>query len=151
MVKKGQADRHDTEVGIPHPTTQQSGRRKSPLTNTMPIARKSIFNRPQIAHKVYLEVHGLESGILACELGEETITLGRSPDCNVHLPLANVSRVHAQVAFRNDEYYLEDLDSTNGTYVNGIRIKKCLLRNNDQIDIGEARIHFIEEKTVGKP
>ena len=38
----------------------------------------------------------------------------------------------------------------NGTYVNGIRVLKCILRNNDQIDIGEAKIVFIEEKTRGK-
>lgn len=122
-----------------------------PLSNTMPIARKSIFARPPIAHRVFLEVHGLDSGIVAVELGQGMVYLGRSPDCAVHLPFTNVSRQHAQVLFRNDEYYLEDLDSTNGTYVNGVRIKKCLLRNNDQIEIGEARIHFVEEKTVGKP
>jgi hypothetical protein len=121
--KPHEPTRHDTEVGLPHPALRPGGVSSPALSNTMPIARKAVFARPQIAHRVYLEVHGVDTGIIAVELGHEPVTLGRSPDCSVQLPLPNVSRQHAQVVFRNDEYYLEDLDSTNGSYVNGIRVK----------------------------
>ncbi len=149
--KSDKADRHDTEVGIPHPLANRGGVRNHPLSNTMPISRKTIYSRPKVSNKVVLEIHGLEEGVKAIELGDQIVTIGRSPECEVHLPLANISRQHAQVVFRKDEYYLEDMDSTNGTYLNGVRVKKCVLRNNDQIEIGEARIHYLEEKTVGKP
>jgi pSer/pThr/pTyr-binding forkhead associated (FHA) protein len=61
-----------------------------------------------------------------------------------------ISRRHAQITFRNEEYHLEDLGSTNGTYVNGIKIVKCILRNNDQIDIGGVKMLFTEEKSLQK-
>jgi pSer/pThr/pTyr-binding forkhead associated (FHA) protein len=84
------------------------------------------------------------------ELGEEEVFIGRSPRCDIHLPLENVSRRHARVVFRNEEYHVEDLNSTNGVYVNGIRVEKCVLRNNDQIVIGGVKIFFYEEKTLRK-
>ena len=56
----------------------------------------------------------------------------------------NVSRKHALITFRRNEYWLEDLDITNGTYINGIKIAKCVLRNNDQIDIGGVKMYFNE-------
>jgi hypothetical protein len=78
------------------------------------------------------------------QLEERDIIIGRGPECDLPLSLDNVSREHARVYFRNDEYYIEDLGSTNGTYVNGIRIVKCALRKNDQIDIGGVKIFFNE-------
>lgn len=144
----------DTEVGMPHPRIQGRSARKGKapsLSNTMPIVRRTVFEGPNIASRVYLEVHGLPHGVEVVDLSEKPVNLGRSPECTIHLPLGNVSREHAQVVQRNDEYFLEDLGSTNGTYVNGVRVKKCLLRNNDQIEIGEARIHYVEERVVGRP
>ena len=138
MVDKADnQDKDDTEVSVSRKVVASAdGMSKTTapsisdaLSNTMPIARKTVVSRPLVSNRTYLEIHGLDQGIVAVELDKEPVFLGRSPDCAAHLPLANVSREHAKVVFRNDEYFVEDLDSTNGTYVNGIRIKKCLLRN----------------------
>jgi len=55
-----------------------------------------------------------------------------------------ISRKHALISFHNEEYYIKDLDSKNGTFLNGVRIAKCVLRNKDQIDIAGVKIIFNE-------
>jgi pSer/pThr/pTyr-binding forkhead associated (FHA) protein len=80
------------------------------------------------------------------ELGRGEITIGRDKECNIHLPLPNASRKHARLFAKGEEFLIEDLNSTNGTVVNGVRISRCVLRNNDQIRIGEARMQFIHQK-----
>lgn len=91
-----------------------------------------------------MEIVGRSEDNEVINLGEEEIIIGRGPDCRLRLPSKNVSRKHARVFFRNDEYYIEDMGSTNGTYVNGIRVVKCALRKNDLIYIGGVKILFNE-------
>jgi hypothetical protein len=78
-------------------------------------------------------------------LAEPAALIGRDPDCEIQLLDHTVSRRHARVVFQNEEFILEDLDSTNGTYVNGIRIVRCILRQNDAIHIGNVKMIFTEE------
>lgn len=82
------------------------------------------------------------------DLLQGEVLLGRSPECGVHLNLNSVSRKHARIFLRKEEYHIEDLHSTNGTYVNGIRVVKCILRNNDQIELGGVKILFKEERIL---
>ena len=118
---------------------------------TTQFSRKSVTNEIQVSHKAFLEIHGLGKKPVGFELSDSEIEIGRKSSCQLSLPLFGVSRVHARIFFHNEEYYLEDLNSTNGTYVNTIEIVKCVLRNNDQIEVGEAKIIFIEEKTRREP
>ena len=53
-----------------------------------------------------------------------------------------VSRHHAQITCEGDEFWIEDLNSTNGTRVNGVRIERQKLANNDQIGLGDAIVTF---------
>jgi pSer/pThr/pTyr-binding forkhead associated (FHA) protein len=76
------------------------------------------------------------------------VIIGRSLECRIRLADESVSTKHARGVFRSEECQIEDLNSTNGVYVNGVRIVKCGLRNNDQIEIGSARLIFNEEKTL---
>ena len=56
---------------------------------------------------------------------EGTVRIGRSEEENEYcIPAPGISRVHANLLCRNGSVYLEDLDSTNGTYVNQVRIGK---------------------------
>lgn len=80
-------------------------------------------------------------------LKEDETRIGRNPDSEICLQQAKVSGAHARV--RNDKgaYWLEDLDSTNGTYVGGKKITQPYrLHHGDQIAIGEYTLKFI---TVG--
>lgn len=77
-------------------------------------------------------------------LGREA-TLGRLPQNNVQLKGAGISREHAKILFEDDQYYLIDLGSGNGTLLNGLLLKpneKNILRNNDRITIENYHLKF---------
>lgn len=117
------------------------------LSNTLRLKRQALLDPIKVQHRAYLEISWGGQESVGVELDKEVIVIGRHPACEISLPLTNVSRNHSRVVRQGDEYFIEDLQSTNGTYVNGVRVVRCVLRNNDQIQVGDARILFIEEKT----
>jgi serine phosphatase RsbU (regulator of sigma subunit)/pSer/pThr/pTyr-binding forkhead associated (FHA) protein len=62
--------------------------------------------------------------------------LGRDPECEIHLPEPNVSRVHARLVWDGTVLKAEDLKSTNGVFVNGERIETEVVRHNDVVAVG---------------
>ncbi len=77
------------------------------------------------------------------ELAEELTILGRQPDCSICLASSTVSRRHAQIRREGREYYLQDLNSTNGTLLNREPvIGEELLHDRDEIGIGIYRLIF---------
>jgi len=75
-------------------------------------------------------------------LGEDPVTLGRLPDCDVVLSDPNVSRRHAEVRRRGNDFIVVDLGSTNGTRVNGAGVRERRLSDGDEITVGGTRIRF---------
>ena len=71
--------------------------------------------------------------------------IGRSRDCDIQLNDANVSRRHAELRQEGAAYWIVDLDSTNGTEVNGRRLKRAKLKAGDQITVGSTRLVFGQE------
>jgi hypothetical protein len=121
--------------------------RVSDLSETSPFLTKAVFEDISLHRDAYLEIHFPGLKPIKVELDEQQTVLGRGPGCRIQLQLSNVSRLHARVSRLDEEYLLEDLESTNGTFVNGVRIHKCVLRNNDQIQMGDTKILYVEEKT----
>ena len=117
---------------------------------TMEISGKALLDKIPIEQRAYLEIMGAEGRNRTVELGEHEVIIGRSPDSDIQIRESNVSRIHSRITFKNEEYSIEDLDSTNGTHVNGVRVMKCILRANDQIEIGGVKIYFHEEKKLRK-
>lgn len=71
------------------------------------------------------------------------LLLGRDSDCDIIIPLRQVSRHHARVSFGEDGAVITDLGSKNGTYVNGDRVEESsLLNDGDELQISLAQ-HFI--------
>ena len=69
--------------------------------------------------------------------------LGRAPDNELCFDNDSVSGYHAEVYHLPDgTFQICDLDSTNGTWVNGQRVHAQLLRNGDVVELGEVRLHF---------
>jgi pSer/pThr/pTyr-binding forkhead associated (FHA) protein len=79
------------------------------------------------------------------QLTKDRTTLGRRPYNDIVIDNLAVSGEHAVLQMSGNEVYLEDLNSTNGTYINGKAVKKQLLQNSDTIEIGKYKIKYINE------
>src|SRR6185437_3547693 len=88
--------------------------------------------------KLVLHVPG--GGTRDIRLDRDRITIGRRADNDVHLPYPAVSAEHAAIVTVLEDSFLEDLQSTNGTLVNGKRITKHFLRDHDAIDMGRVQL-----------
>lgn len=69
-------------------------------------------------------------------LTRDLTVIGRREDCDLRIPLGDVSRKHCRIVRNGDSVVLEDLGSSNGTFVNGQQIQECSLTPGDTIQIG---------------
>jgi pSer/pThr/pTyr-binding forkhead associated (FHA) protein len=78
------------------------------------------------------------------DLSAEEVVIGRNPTTDITLLDEGISREHALILFDDDApgYVIEDLQSTNGTKVNGKRVRSACLAEGDEIQIGETLFRF---------
>lgn len=69
-------------------------------------------------------------------LTRDVTVIGRREDCDLRIPLTEVSRKHCRLVRSGENVRLEDLGSSNGTYHNGSRIQECIMQPGDQLQIG---------------
>ncbi len=79
------------------------------------------------------------------QLTKDRTSLGRRPYNDIVIDNLAVSGEHAVLQMSGNEVHLEDLNSTNGTYVNGKAVKKQLLQNDDTVEIGKYKIKYVNE------
>ena len=79
------------------------------------------------------------------QLTKDRTTLGRRPYNDIVIDNLAVSGEHAALQMVGGEVYLEDLNSTNGTYVNGKAAKKQLLQSGDTVEVGKYKIRFVND------
>jgi hypothetical protein len=72
--------------------------------------------------------------------GRDELVIGRNPVCDIVLPGPAVSRRHARLTFADGNWILQDLDSTNGTVVNGALVGRCKLEPGDRVIIGDEQL-----------
>lgn len=77
----------------------------------------------------------------------ERLLIGRGRDCDLILHEANVEKRHAALSVKGAELVVEDLQSTNGTYLGGRRIREHALKKSDTIEIGGATVFVKELRT----
>lgn len=82
------------------------------------------------------------------ELGDLPVVVGRSADCTLSLPHASVSRMHCRIWREGESYYIEDLGSTNKTFLNGQAVMRAELRDGDQISVGNHSLKFFRGASV---
>jgi phosphoserine phosphatase RsbU/P len=81
-------------------------------------------------------------------LDKPVFTIGRKAENDLQLLSDTVSRLHAEIVFENDGYYLVDIGSKRGSYVNDQRVERCALQHQDRIRIGgdeEQQIIFLDD------
>ena len=79
-------------------------------------------------------------------LDKERMTVGRKPHNEIVIDNLAVSGEHAVIVTIFNDSFLEDLDSTNGTLVNGAAIKKHFLQNNDVVEIGKYKLKYLNDQ-----
>lgn len=79
-------------------------------------------------------------------LDEGSVQIGRTPSNDIALPDPNVSRVHARIEKRGDSYFVKDLESTNGTFLNEKRVTDAELAESDVVRVGTTRLVFRREE-----
>jgi pSer/pThr/pTyr-binding forkhead associated (FHA) protein len=82
---------------------------------------------------------------------KERYTVGRLPDNDIRIDNAAVSGHHSLIINILNDSFLEDLNSTNGTYVNGKLIKKHALQHDDVITVGHHQLRFLEDQVDDMP
>ncbi|MEM7543233.1 MAG: FHA domain-containing protein [Pseudomonadota bacterium] len=93
--------------------------------------------------KMVLSLNGTVQGEFP--LDKERLSIGRKPENDIQIDNLAVSGKHAMIITILDDSFLEDLGSTNGTYVNGKLVKKHALRNGDVIGLGKHELKYVNE------
>jgi len=79
------------------------------------------------------------------DLPEEKTSVGRIAENQLHIADDSVSSRHAEIIFENANFYVRDLDSTNGTFVNGSKIESAGLNHGDEVRFGSVACLFLSE------
>jgi hypothetical protein len=82
------------------------------------------------------------------QVTKDKTTLGRRPYNDIVIDNLAVSGEHAVLQMAGNDVFIEDLNSTNGTYINGKAVKKQLLAHNDTVEIGKYKIKYLVEDGV---
>jgi hypothetical protein len=97
-------------------------------------------NRP------YLEVINGEHEGKIYYLDQKEIVLGRNEDCDIEVQDIEISRQHLKLFSENRRWFVQDLGSTNGTYVNKLRVDRYMVNPGDKIKAGQTQFRFYVEK-----
>lgn len=93
--------------------------------------------------KLILSMDGLV--LKEIPLTKERTSIGRKPHNDIQIDNLAISGEHAVIVAILNDAFLEDLNSTNGTYVNGQSIKKHVLKDNDVVELGKYRLKFLKD------
>jgi hypothetical protein len=135
------------EQGGPEPPPPEA-----PAPAVAPGATMVYKPKQQVTQAVSPEELGLQREVVTLswdskqhEIDKRRVVIGRSKDCDIQVADPNVSRRHAEIRQEGSAYWVVDLDSTNGTEVNGRRLKRAKLRSGDTITVGSTQVVFQRE------
>ena len=114
---------------------------KTRVTQIRPVEKQQVD--PEQACLVLIYPPGSELGKRYELRGQTEIVIGRGGDCDIQVDRDSVSRRHAKVSRARELWQVEDLGSTNGSYVNDSQITQCTLRDGDLLKIGNAIFKFL--------
>jgi diguanylate cyclase (GGDEF)-like protein len=143
------AERRTAAFGIVSDSLESSEHRDGDSTSVTPRRRRTDpgpeANIIQIAHP-----KGQGLGTRYRFRPGSTVILGRGRDADVSLPeVSAISRRHASLTYRIESVILEDLGSTNGTFVNDVRIEQpAILKSGDRFSLGAVHFKFLQERDV---
>ena len=148
-LSRGLGDRETSRFEITPAPDKEAVRFEGDETSVTP-RRRATDPGPEANVILISHPHGRMLGSRFRFRPGSTMILGRGKDADVSIPDAtSLSRRHASLTYRIESVILEDLGSTNGTYVNDIRIEDpTLLRSGDRFQVGSVHFKFLQERDV---
>jgi pSer/pThr/pTyr-binding forkhead associated (FHA) protein len=104
-------------------------------------------NLESIMPKMIVSIDGVV--IKEVQLTKDRTSLGRRPYNDIVIDNLAVSGEHAVIHFIGNDVSIEDLNSTNGTYVNAKAVKKQMLQNGDTVEIGKYKVKYVADQVGG--
>jgi predicted component of type VI protein secretion system len=105
-----------------------------------PVAPETVLGR------LYIATEGRT--VAEKELRPGRVVIGRTPDNDVQIDSKYVSRHHCQLTIASEGTLLEDLNSTNGVFLKGKRLRRHLLRDGDVIVVGKHELTYVDERVA---
>jgi DNA-binding NtrC family response regulator len=103
------------------------------------VLNQDQSSRESVQNYIFVQVPGRDVQVYGFQ--PDRMIMGRGTDCTLHIPLADVSRQHAEIFFQDGQPFLKDLQSRNGTFLNGrllLTHESYPLKNGDMIQAGAA-------------
>ncbi len=126
---------------MPHPEREED-------TTKIRVPSKSAKKIPDRYSASLVIIEGHAEG-MEYPLKKAYTVIGRDKAADIPVKDPLVSRQHAAVLFTDDEFFLKDLESTNGTLFKGAVIEQTLIKHKDKFQVGETTLQFILEDTGG--
>jgi pSer/pThr/pTyr-binding forkhead associated (FHA) protein len=104
---------------------------------TTRVAKPVVGLRPRPRRTHLLELLKGQGAPPVIELKLERLVLGRADNVDIVVDSEEVSRQHVRLTRIDDEYQVEDLDSRNGVYLNGLKVHLAVLREGDELQFGD--------------
>ena len=107
--------------------------------------RATVLAGPDVDHRERPPRLIVVSGVFLghqLEIGSDPVIIGRAVEATLSLPHPSVSRSHCRVWFEDERFFIEDLGSTNKTYLNGQSVMRAELSDGDQIGVGNHALKF---------
>lgn len=113
----------------------------APAVEQEPDPRHTIISSGGTGEGYQLQFH-FESGPLAgqTKMVSTGMSIGRAGDNDLAIPESTVSGNHCRIDYKGDQYVITDLNSTNGTIVNGNKVSACAIKQGDRIKLGKVNI-----------
>jgi len=115
---------------------------ESTLEVTISRDMRSVLNNAPQEQALLIVLSGPRLGTRSV-LGDTAVEIGRSPACHLVLDADSVSRRHARIEWKDGAHQLLDLGSTNGTFLNGDRVKGGQLKDGDRVGIGKLQLKYV--------
>lgn len=125
------------------------------FTTTQDLGYELGFERPSPKPFLFVVLQGDEpvrGGARVALFGSDVVTLGRGSkreivrdrvgEVQLKLPSPTVSKEHARIVRRGEDWYFEDLNSRNGSYINGQRVTTSVIRSGDWIEVGSVLLRY---------
>ena len=100
---------------------------------------------------IKLELKFKDKVLKKIETEKPEITIGRSTDTDIQIDNLAVSKQHARLIKQKDQYAVEDLNSTNGTFLNDGKVTRAILKHNDIVTVGKHTLAIYYEEESKKP